>query len=937
MQPTTRSSTVRLSWERIRSDLADLAPGRRWVIVAALATFVLSAVAGLVGLGYLWQLTNRLPRAPFAQPSRLYGRPAEIAVGQPASLGALVQELEESGYRESEFSGGKDEKDNKDSKDGGDDGDRGTAGLAPGTFRRSGGALAVHLRRFPTPDGPGGGVPVTVTVGGDGPSRIESLEVDGEPAERVTLEPPLLASYYSPSMEERRPVRVDELPEEVVRAVLAAEDDDFYAHAGLSPTGIARAAWTNLHGGAVQQGGSTITQQLVKNVYLTPERTLTRKLREAVFAMVIEARFSKKTILESYLNEVYWGASDHVNLIGLGAAARAYFGKDASELTLAEAATLGGMIQAPADYSPVAHPEEARERRDWVLERMAELGWIDAERARRVKAEPVHVDPQPLFVRRAPYLAQVVAAEARERFELDELADEGYMLFSTVSWREQQAAEQAVGESLDRLERTWEKNRRGGEPLQAALVSVDPRDGAVLAWVGGRDWELSQFDRVAQARRQAGSTAKPIVFAAAFAEGLASPATRLNDSPIVVKTSGTSWRPQNDDRAFRGWVTARTALEQSLNIPTVRLALQAGLSRIVDLAEDMGVEGPLETVPAIALGAFEVAPLELAEVFVTLAAGGTRSEVHAIGTVLDRGGEPVIGDDLASPERVLDAQSAYLVTSLLQGVLDRGTGASARRQGVRGGLAGKTGTTSGRRDSWFAGYSPDRVTVVWVGYDDNRRTRLSGSRAAVPIWSRFTREVRPAAGYPAFEPPPGIATVLIDAVTGELATDACPAVMYEVFPEWQAPRDPCRQHAPYGSDWQVIDGVDPYALGLYGEEDSTEVPVWSLEGSWPDEGEGFEATLPGDFEEWGTAPEGEIEIHRSNGEQPDPVLDLEPVPVEVPAAEPVDAPEPEPVEPSVAVEPVPVEPVPVPADTGSAEPLPPPEVEPVPVDPNSPR
>jgi membrane peptidoglycan carboxypeptidase len=348
------------------------------------------------------------------------------------------------------------------------------------------------------------------------------------------------------------------------------------------------------------------------------------------------------------------------------------------------------------------------------------------------------------------------------------------------------------------LERRRRSDRRKG-PLEGALLSVDPRDGAILAYVGGRSYSRSQFDRVRRARRQAGSAFKPVVYAAAFEEAVVTPATLVRDSPITVKAKGLVWKPQNYDRGFRGMVTVRTALEQSLNVPTVRLALQVGLSRVIDLAEDMGFTAKFATVPALALGAFEATPYEMAQVYATFANEGARPELHGLAAIRDRFGEAILGDDLPAPRRVMPPEASYLVTSILQGAMDHGTASPARGHGVRDRLAGKTGTTNDRRDNWFAGYSPDRVTVVWVGYDDNARTRLSGARAALPIWSRFTAAVRPIGGYLPFTPPRGIVTLTVDPTTGQIATEACPHRVSEVFPEWQAPTEPCRLHSPgYG-------------------------------------------------------------------------------------------------------------------------------------------
>ena len=741
-----------------------------------------AAAALLVGAAWFfwpfWQLSGQFDDQPLRQPSRLYGRSTLLRVGDPADPSAWERELESLGYRR-----------------------RRDASQGAGEFASSRGMLAVHLRKFPTAYGWNLGGPLVVEFSrrGIGRLRWRGAEVD-----HAFLEPPLLASYYGPDRRERRPVELDELPETLVHALLAAEDASFFHHPGLSLSGMARAAWTNLLGGEVRQGGSTLTQQLAKNLFLSHDRTLGRKLREVVLALLIELRYDKRAILAAYLNEIYWGASGSVNLMGVGAASWVYFGKSAERLTLCESAVLAGMIASPGSYSPVAHPQAARARRDWVLGRMAELGWLAAERAGQEMARPLCVDPHSLVVRQAAYFADAAALEAERRFGVGPLADAGYVLLSTLRSADQQAAEEALAWGLVSLEKGWENRGSGSGPLQAALVSLDPRSGALLAYVGGRDYGASQFDRASQARRQAGSAFKPVVYAAAFEEGYATPSTLLEDAPLTVALAGSEWSPRNADADYRGWVSARTALEESLNVPTARLALEVGLRRVVETARRMGVSSRLQPVPALALGAFEVTPVELATVYATLAAGGVRRELYGLRGVLDREGRPVTARALRPPQRALSEETAYFLVSMLQGVLERGTGASARLQGVTDPLAGKTGTTNGRRDSWFVGLSPDRTTLVWVGYDDNSRTRLSGARAALPIWGRFTWAVRPAGGYPRFAPPAGIVTAVIDPRTGELATDLCPRVMTEVFRRGEVPAAVCHLHGGWylQPDWR---------------------------------------------------------------------------------------------------------------------------------------
>lgn len=764
-----------------RKSRPPAAPGRRrnlrW-FAAGLAVAVL--IFGLFVLRPFWHLSSQFDDLTFRQPSRLYGRAPVLAQGRSFPPHLLLEELRAEGYREQDGSGS----------------------LPPGRYRETSKGLAVHVRSFPLPDGGKGGGVVEVSWSGN---RVSRLRLAGEPAQTVTLEPPLLASYYGPNQRERRPVTMDEVAEDLVAAVVAAEDDSFFKHSGVSVTGIARALWVNMRGGGIRQGGSTLTQQLVKNLYLTHERTMGRKAQELVLAILLEVRYDKQRILEAYLNEIYLGGSGGVSLMGMGAASRAYFGKDPGQLNLAEAATLAGMIRAPAAYSPLAHPEKARERRDWVLKRMLKLKLADPERIESALARPVSTAPEPVVRRRAPYFADAMAQEAQRRFGITDLADSGHALFSTLDWRSQQAAVSAVAWGLDKAEAGYQKGHAGKGPLQAALVSIDPRTGGILAYVGGRSYQQSQFDRAGQALRQPGSAFKPIVFSAAFETGAATPSSFIEDSPLTIRKAGLVWSPKNDDGSFHGWVSVRRAMEKSYNPATARLAQQVGMEKVVELAHQMGVTAKIDPFPSVALGAFETTPVELAGVYATLANEGVRAPIHGLTTVLDRYRKPVEGLALDEAERVLSPQTAYMVTSLLQGVLVRGTAAGAT-EGIPGDLAGKTGTTNKRRDSWFGGYARERATVVWVGYDDNSTTRLSGARAALPIWVRFMGKAAPRTGYSAFQQPKGVTTASIDPTTGRLATEYCPAVLTEVFREGKVPTQLCDRHQNYW-ETQVAEAV----------------------------------------------------------------------------------------------------------------------------------
>lgn len=739
----------------------------RWLLLLV----VLLAAAAAWFVWPYWRLSGSLASEAGGTPSRLYARSLRLEPGMRTTADELARRLEGCGYRTAP-----------------------REGLLPGTYRALPNQVAVYQRRFPSPRGwTGGGLLVVDLAGG----RVKRLQHGSEEITAALLEPRLIASFHGPEQLDRVPVALDEVPRELVQAVLAAEDDGFFEHPGLSLSGILRAFWTNARGGAVRQGGSTLTQQLVKNRFLTAERTVERKLREALLAIFVEMRYDKREILGFYLDGIFWGRPGGVNLMGVGAAARAYFDKPAAELDLAESALLAGIIRSPAELSPYRHPEAALARRNQILDRLVALRWVASERAEEAKQSPLGVRTTGYGRNRAPFFAEAAAAEARRRFAVEGLADAGLVLLSTLDEEEQAAAEGAVEAGLAGLAKR--SKRPGLDALQAALVSLDPRGGGARAWVGGRDFRKSQFDRVAQMRRQAGSTFKPVVFAAALAGAKISAATLIQDEPLVLEVAGRQWQPKNDDAEYRGWVSARTAVERSLNLPTVRLALEVGLPPIVDLGRRLGVTSPLAPVPSLALGAFELSPLELATLYATFASGGVRPAVHTLDGVLDAAGHPVSGAALPPPERVLSPEAAYVVTSLLEGAVAHGTGRRARELGLADPVAGKTGTTNDKRDAWFAGFAPGRVALAWVGFDDNRPTPFSGAAGALPIWVDFMKRTRPPGGYGQIAPPAGIVRRTIDPATGGLALPLCPQVIDEFFLPERVPTLGCPLHG--GPRW----------------------------------------------------------------------------------------------------------------------------------------
>jgi penicillin-binding protein 1B len=761
LPPSSRTRSLR---HRPLPDRSRRALGTALIVGAALCLAL--AAAGLV-LGPPWRQAGRLAVLGPSAPSRLYARPRIVELGEQSTPEELEAHLRAVGYWHGVFPGEP----------------------SSGAFQRAGDGLRIGRREVPRPDGEAPLPAATVEVRwADG--RVSGLGVDGRAVERLALEPALLASLYDESLTEHRPIRWQRLPRHVRQAFLAAEDDRFHRHLGLSLPGILRAAWANLRAGEIVQGGSTITQQVTRTAFLRRGRSWSRKLHEALLAPLIELRNSKETILRAYLDGVYLGSRDGVSLIGVGAAARAFFGKDAADLTLAEAALLAAVVASPGRFDPFVHPEEARARSDTVLARLAELEWQSEAAVHRARAEPLVLVPWRPRARQAPhFVSHVVATLEGEGHGV--LGGTGHTVFTSLVERDQRLAEAALREGLAELATDGGGSAGESSPLEAALVSMDPQSGEVLAWVGGRDWERSQFDRVAQARRQAGSAFKPIVYAAALTGGGVQPHHLVADAPLTVELSGTRWRPENDDGAFRGLVTVRRALESSLNVPTVRVALHTGLPAIVEMARLLGIESPLEPVPALALGAFEVSPLELCRAYATLAAGGLRPTVRPVLALSDRAGMPILDLPPPAATKALDPIVDFKLTSMLLGVLERGTGASAGRLGVTGHVAGKTGTSDGGRDAWFAGFTPGRATVVWVGHDEPRPTRLSGSRAALPIWARFHRQVEPPAERPILEMPAELEWVRVDRTTGLLATGDCPEVVAEPLQPWEAPRRSC--------------------------------------------------------------------------------------------------------------------------------------------------
>ncbi|MEO1209383.1 MAG: penicillin-binding protein 1A [Cyanobacteria bacterium J06638_20] len=524
-------------------------------------------------------------------------------------------------------------------------------------------------------------------------------------------------------------VTLNEISPELKRAVLAIEDSHFYSHHGINPTSIGRAFLSNLEEGRTVEGGSTLTMQLVKNLFLTPERAISRKVAEAVLALRLEQIFTKDQILEMYLNQVYWGHNNY----GVETAAQSLFNKSASELNLAEAAMMAGLIQAPEEYSPFVDYRLAKQRQAVVLERMRVLNWITAEEAAAARQQPIRLGSiQSFDVSRSPYLTDAVVQELTERFGREAVLKGGMRVQTTFDLELQQVAEQTVRDGFQTLQ------RRGLNADQMALVAIDPRTHFVKAMVGGIDYQTSQYNRAIQALRQPGSAFKPFVYYAAFASGKYTPESIVQDTPVTYPDGYESYSPQNYDGSFGGPMTVRAALERSRNVPAVKLGQEVGINRIIEISRILGITSPIEPVTSLPLGSVDLTPLEMAAAYATFASGGWQSDTTFIVQVTDSTGQ-VLLDNSPRPQLVLDPWATASLNDVLQGVISRGTGTGAR---INRPAAGKTGTTSSERDIWFVGYVPQLSVAVWVGNDDYSPVGrgATGGGFVAPIWRDFMQQ-----------------------------------------------------------------------------------------------------------------------------------------------------------------------------------------------------
>jgi penicillin-binding protein 1B len=744
------------------------------------ASVVLAGVLTVAFVDANWRFSH----LEAAAPARLFSAPFNLAAGTAVSKENLTERLNRLGYRRVE-------------------GHPKTPGEYATRFR----SLEIYLNAFDYPEGRIDAAPLRLRIGFGRVSGLENMET-GERLEQSRLEPETLGVLSGDVHEERTPVVVEDLPRRLLDAVMAVEDRRFYRHPGIDPRAVLRALFANVRSGEVVQGGSTITQQLAKNLYPNDgERTLVRKIWESLAALSLEALHSKDQILERYLNQIYLAQRGPISIVGVGAASRHYFGKDPRYLDLPESALVAGLIQSPGRYHPYRHPDAARERRNLVLRLMREEGFISEVDEVEAARAPLALRPEPSHdPRHAPYFIDYVAQELEGLGVRDPASRTGLRVFTTLDAPLQARAEAAVESNLARFEKEFAHLRKlpGGE-IQGAFVALRPSDGAILAMVGGRNYQRSQFNRVAQAHRQPGSLFKPFVYLAGFRkaqdahDSSFTAATVLDDSPLEmeVKVAGETevWAPRNFDQEYRGPVSARQALALSLNVPTIRAAEMIGLRDVVWTARACGIESRLEPVPSIALGTFEVTPLEMASAFTPIATLGSRAAPRAILAVVDdRGRSLTIPGPVV--KQVITPEAAYMTLDLMRDVVRYGTGAGVGAYGIDGDLAGKTGTTDDGRDAWFAGLHPNYLAVAWVGFDNNRPLRLGGSALALPIWAQVTAHAA-LDSHHRWERPEGIVEAEVDPTTGLLAGWRCPESVDEIFIAGTAPTEEC-EHAQGG-------------------------------------------------------------------------------------------------------------------------------------------
>ena len=638
-----------------------------------------------------------------------------------------------------------------------------------GSFHRSGNTYFIHTRGFSySANDVDKEQVIKMTLANNKIQSIQSTEQNDTGI--IRLEPVSIGGIYPDSNEDRLVVSLDEVPQPLIDALIATEDRAFYEHKGVSIRGIARAVINNFSGGSMQ-GGSTITQQLIKNFYLNSDRTLKRKANEALMAILLELHYSKDEILQTYLNEIYLGQNGNRSINGFGLASQFYFNKPLNELRLDQQAMLVGMAKGPSIYNPRRYPEAAKTRRDVVLSNMQAIGKLTAEDYAAASDNSLGVVDKPVEGKsQFPDFLDIVKRELNDVYYADDLKNEGLTIISTLDPIAQLAADKAIDRKLGELRRNSSKTK----DLQSALVSANPETGELVSVVGSGS-EFTGFNRAVDAKRPVGSLLKPIIYMTALESGRYNLASSVDDSPITVTSNGKDWNPKNYDGRDHGFVPFTTALAKSYNQSTVRLGMEFGLDTFARQLRRMGIEEKISPYPSALLGAVNLSPMDMLGVYQIFATGGFRTPIHSIRTVIDDRGRILQRTGL-NTQRSVPPEANFLTNYALQQVVKEGTARRAQSLGSELNLAGKTGTTNDYRDAWFAGYSGNYVSVVWVGRDDNKPIGLGGGTGALPIWIDYMRRLKltPVA----MAEPEGIEWLWLENNSGKLSNERCANARY---------------------------------------------------------------------------------------------------------------------------------------------------------------
>ncbi len=739
---------------------------RRLAIPAVLAV-LFALVAGFFFHLY-FEVTHRFESRRWSIPARVFSTAVPLYPGQSFSTSQMKGLLERRRYKEAVIEP-----------------------LQPGEYKPGRDGIVAYLREFRFP---GHSLPAQRVQFTFQKNSLVKIVSGWTELALLELEPVEIARLYGSDRKSRLLINIKQVPPYLIHGVLAVEDHRFYEHVGVDWMGVLRALYTDILAGRVVQGGSTITQQLVKNYFLEPERTLKRKLQEASMAVVLEVIYEKDEILEMYMNEIYMGQRDSVSIHGMGEAAMQYFGRNVEDLTLGECAALAGMIQAPNHYSPLRHPEAAIDRRNVVLKRMLDVGMISAIEYEEARSGPLRVSAAKFPRDIAPYYVDYVRQQLHDLYDEKVLESEGLSIYTVLHPEMAIAADTALRDELSSLERQLsDQSTPSSSPgtLQGVVVAVQPKTGSILALIGGRDYAADSLNRALSAYRQPGSVIRPFVYLSALDQ--LTPSSWLRDEPGPPAINSPGSVPRNVGDRYPSQVLFRDALEQSLDAATAGLAARVGAEEILAMIRRLGIQSPIQPVVPAALGEFQLTPLELAGAFTVLDNDGHKSHLLSIKEVVTEEGE-VQGRRHIDFSPVTTPAKAYLITNMLEGVVKKRMGRTLQELGVDFPCAVMGGTSPDNRDAWFVGYTSDLLVLVWIGYDDGRPLGNNGPDGAARIWARFFNQVRPWIHPQEFLPPPGIAQRLICLKSGELATWHCKEQRLEFFLDELIPKGYCPIH-----------------------------------------------------------------------------------------------------------------------------------------------